>query len=81
MDDDTSKSTSLTIDLTPSPLDDILANLGHQFIKAKVRNDIAAQSAIAAAFKEIERLRAVVTRQALELLVAHSEALGLYGDE
>jgi hypothetical protein len=27
---------------------------------------------------EIQRLRAIITRQAMELLIAHSEALGLY---
>jgi hypothetical protein len=27
---------------------------------------------------EIERLRAIITRQGMELLIAHSEALGLY---
>jgi hypothetical protein len=30
------------------------------------------------AANEIERLRAIITRQGMELLVAHSEALGLY---
>ena len=27
---------------------------------------------------EIQRLRAIITRQGMELLIAHSEALGLY---
>lgn len=29
---------------------------------------------------EIERLRAVVARQGMRLLIAHTEALGLYDD-
>jgi HAMP domain-containing protein len=56
-------------------VDDIVDQL-RNLASALERNQ--GRSTVVAAADEIERLRAEVRSQALELLVAHSEALDLY---
>jgi hypothetical protein len=61
--------------LTP---DDIVERLTMLFWSMKDEGRVQDKNTIADAIDEIQRLRAIITRQGMELLIAHSEALGLY---
>jgi hypothetical protein len=62
---------------TPDPLSpDIVERLRHMAWLAPEGEPCA--DALLEAADEIQRLRAIITRQGMELLIAHSEALGLY---
>jgi hypothetical protein len=61
--------------LTP---DDIVERLTMLFWSMKDEGRVQDKNTIADAIDEIQRLRAIITRQGMELLIAHSEALSLY---
>jgi hypothetical protein len=67
-------------DQTPNPLspDDIVERLTMLFWSMKDEGQVQDKNTLADAADEIQRLRAIITRQGMELLVAHSEALGFY---
>jgi S-methylmethionine-dependent homocysteine/selenocysteine methylase len=57
---------------------DIVERLTMLFWSMKDEGRVQDKNTLADAIAEIERLQAQVRKQAMELLVAHSEALGLY---
>jgi hypothetical protein len=57
---------------------DIVERLTMLFWSMKDEGRVQDKNTLADAIAEIERLRAIITRQGMELLIAHSEALGLY---
>jgi hypothetical protein len=57
---------------------DIVERLTMLFWSMKDEGRVQDKNTLADAIDEIQRLRAIITRQGMELLIAHSEALGLY---
>jgi hypothetical protein len=57
---------------------DIVERLTMLFWSMKDEGRVQDKNTLADAIAEIERLQAQVRKQAMELLIAHSEALGLY---